>query len=370
MKESSSALQNGEKHFVRPTEIDVKCGRGDSNFNHPGNRYLRTLIETKVESFRKCTAQSQKTVIITTIIGVIFSQGGRFLKRAPPRKNMLSKAWYDGGLTAAKLRVGIAFRDAVARKKRQALEQAKCTVTKAPLLADHDECGNRDDEQSSESSSVQDKDGCCENHWLARSSALNQHALSHPLCNGSPKATAKFQDSVGFLSAVAKTQTNSVDIIDSVDIYCAKTERNRQEEEEGHSTEFNLGDFERPNGALKSSKYQSRGALHDAAFTREKKALDCSIPEDVIYCVKHSQGKDCDDHSCGQQLAERKISQDEQDCPQPKLECNEFKWLNFRVSAAFRDAVAKRKKTLSLRNSPIHSAAATLPIGIKFQKGA
>lgn len=105
--------QEPNKKCVAPTKNDVKCGRGASNFKHPGNQYLRSLIAPQVELYSTCTVRTQKTAIIRDIIGGIYRMGGKFIKYDHP-----SLKWYDGGLEAAKIRVGVAFRDAVARRKR------------------------------------------------------------------------------------------------------------------------------------------------------------------------------------------------------------------------------------------------------------
>jgi len=92
---------------LTPTPNDVLCGRGPKSFKHPGNQRLRTLIVLSLERYDRCESRKQKTLLIREIIQSILKGGGRFLKF-----DKTNDGWFDGGMQAARSRVGFAFRDA------------------------------------------------------------------------------------------------------------------------------------------------------------------------------------------------------------------------------------------------------------------
>lgn len=92
---------------VLPTSIDILCGRGMHNFKHPGNAALRTKIFLKLETYLAYQRKRDKTSLIRSVIEDVLNEGGRFLKF-----DYTNKFWYDGGIAAAKTRVGVGFRDA------------------------------------------------------------------------------------------------------------------------------------------------------------------------------------------------------------------------------------------------------------------
>lgn len=102
--------------YVDPRFMDIKCGQGSINYQHPGNQNLRALIGPEVESYERSETRRGKTAIIRKIACAVYKQGGRFLKY-----DKHAKQWYDGGFHTAKNRVGTAFRDAVILRKKEAL---------------------------------------------------------------------------------------------------------------------------------------------------------------------------------------------------------------------------------------------------------
>lgn len=100
-----------------PTKQDVLCGRGLTAFRHEANQALRTIIVRHLEDYLAAT-RSGKTVLIESIIESITEKGGRFLLH-----DKKVGMWYDGGMQAAKNRVGAAFRDA----KKASKGKGKCT---------------------------------------------------------------------------------------------------------------------------------------------------------------------------------------------------------------------------------------------------
>lgn len=117
-------LQSFSPIPVVPTDADVLCGRGGLKyFNHPGNRMLRTLTVLKLDDYLQCKRKGEKTAILRSVIHAIFSNDGRFLKF-----DSTAQIWYDGGLAAAKVRVGVAFRDAKAPNKMRYVEDMKAEI--------------------------------------------------------------------------------------------------------------------------------------------------------------------------------------------------------------------------------------------------
>lgn len=110
------------KTFVTPKDQDVLCGRGLAKFHHPGNQLLRTRIVASLEEYKKIgkKKRKEKSILIRRVVDTIMQEDGRFLKL-----DSVSKEWYDGGMAAAKYRVGIAFRDASTPKKVKCIEVMK-----------------------------------------------------------------------------------------------------------------------------------------------------------------------------------------------------------------------------------------------------
>jgi len=105
---------------LTPTEYDVLCGRGPKSFKHPGNQKLRTRIVLSLERYDKCESRKEKTLLIREIIQSIMNEGGRFLKF-----DKTNNCWFDGGVKAARSRVGFAFRDARTPDKVKCIEKLK-----------------------------------------------------------------------------------------------------------------------------------------------------------------------------------------------------------------------------------------------------
>jgi hypothetical protein len=105
-------------------------------FKYPGNKSLRTLVALHVDDYLTCTRKGDKTRVIRAVIhNVLLEYGGRFLKIDP-----ISKGWYDGGLKAAKIRVGVAFRDAkAANKVRYVQDMQNFSLMSNNCSCNHDE---------------------------------------------------------------------------------------------------------------------------------------------------------------------------------------------------------------------------------------
>jgi hypothetical protein len=109
--------------YVAHRDIDVKCGRGRECFQHPGNSLLRIRVAAKLEEYQNQFNGKLKVIIVNSVISQFIAEGARFLKRDPS-----TKLWYDGGIKAAKERVGSAFRDASRPNKVKCMEKLKAQM--------------------------------------------------------------------------------------------------------------------------------------------------------------------------------------------------------------------------------------------------
>lgn len=116
------------KVYVVPSDSDVMCGRGRVAFQHIGNLRLRARIGLNLEQYNTCGSRTAKTEIIRRIIRSVSMDRGRFLKYDPT-----AEKWYDGGATAAKNRVGSAFRDASVPDKVKCMEAMKSHIKQTSL---------------------------------------------------------------------------------------------------------------------------------------------------------------------------------------------------------------------------------------------
>ena len=108
-------LPTSDTLFVSPRDNDVKCGRGKECFQNPGNSLLRIRVAKQLHEYEKSKAK-----VVDSVITEFFAEGARFLKRDPS-----AKLWYDGGIKAARERVGSAFRDACKPNKVKCMEKLK-----------------------------------------------------------------------------------------------------------------------------------------------------------------------------------------------------------------------------------------------------
>lgn len=107
-----------------PTDKDILCGRGMHNFKHAGNIALRTNIFLKLDEYLACQRKREKTAIIRGVIDEVLSEGGSFLKY-----DTVNKVWFDGGMAAAKIRVGVGFRDAKSPDKLRYVRDMQSSLT-------------------------------------------------------------------------------------------------------------------------------------------------------------------------------------------------------------------------------------------------
>ena len=116
--------------MIRPTPLDVLCGRGRNNFHH--NDHFRVLIAEYAETYKHAPTKKAKMRVVMMAVDIVIARGGRFL--------VLSNddSWVDGGLKVGKTKVGHAFRDALrGRVKCIAEMRAKNILQVAPPSPDY-----------------------------------------------------------------------------------------------------------------------------------------------------------------------------------------------------------------------------------------
>ena len=96
-----------------PRPSDVCCGRGKKNWRHHGNATFRKLIHANVAAYMDAATKHDKTLVVKSIVDIIRSNGGRFLKQGQ------DGGWYDIGDSQAREKVGHSLRDQVTALSKQ-----------------------------------------------------------------------------------------------------------------------------------------------------------------------------------------------------------------------------------------------------------
>lgn len=103
---------------VRPS--DVLCGRSKASFNHVGNRRFRSIVTASLDEYNEASSKWAKSMVAAKLVGVISSEGGRFLKQ----KKGDEDNWYELSAQEAKAKVSHAIRDAIAAKDKTKANRA------------------------------------------------------------------------------------------------------------------------------------------------------------------------------------------------------------------------------------------------------
>ena len=90
-----------------PGLFDVICARGTKAWNHPGNRYFRSLVQMTTERYSRVTSREQRSIIVTEIVNTIRSKGNGFVKEYNQDQ------WVEVGDNLAREKVGQMFRNAL-----------------------------------------------------------------------------------------------------------------------------------------------------------------------------------------------------------------------------------------------------------------
>jgi len=94
-----------------PKNIDVIIGNGSNVSNHLGNRLLKDIIASKLETYASFSARRDKTSMIRSIVHQIHANGGIFI-----RKSQKTGTWMEVDSVAAREKVSQAFRNSIYRK--------------------------------------------------------------------------------------------------------------------------------------------------------------------------------------------------------------------------------------------------------------
>mmetsp|Transcript_10088 Transcript_10088/g.20422 ORF Transcript_10088/g.20422 Transcript_10088/m.20422 type:complete len:345 (+) Transcript_10088:206-1240(+) len=106
----------------RPRPADVCCGRGKKNWRHHGNATFRRLIHSNVQAYIDATTKHDKTLVVKSIVDIVRSNGGRFLKQAS------DGGWHDIGDSQAREKVGHSLRDQVTALTKQKKDPSSTTT--------------------------------------------------------------------------------------------------------------------------------------------------------------------------------------------------------------------------------------------------
>ena len=112
-----------------PRSSDVCCGRGKKNWRHHGNATFRRLIHTNVSAYMEATSKHDKTLVVKSIVDIVRSNGGRFLKQANDGR------WHDIGDSQAREKVGHSLRDQVTALSKQKKDTNSTTTPRRSSAA-------------------------------------------------------------------------------------------------------------------------------------------------------------------------------------------------------------------------------------------
>lgn len=65
---------------IEPTDTDVLCGRGRTNFFHKGNERFRRIVGENLDEYLKTQHKNDKSKIVYRIADLIMEGGTRYLK--------------------------------------------------------------------------------------------------------------------------------------------------------------------------------------------------------------------------------------------------------------------------------------------------
>ena len=126
---------------------DVLCGRSSFCFFNEGNDRFRRLIARYADDYQKSNSKKAKMGIVTHIVHIIMSRGGRFLVLGSD-----GSTWADGGERQGKVKTGRAFRDAV-RGRTKCVAKIQNDLISSSSLSGVSECEDESDRSSLEASS-------------------------------------------------------------------------------------------------------------------------------------------------------------------------------------------------------------------------
>ena len=115
----------------QPGDHDVICGRGKQSYNTTGNRRFRLMITVHMRRYLQAYTKLDKSLVVISIVDVVRSNGGGFVKRCPK-----TKKWLEIGDQLAREKVGHALRDAISAREAEGLNPAKIISAESITIED------------------------------------------------------------------------------------------------------------------------------------------------------------------------------------------------------------------------------------------
>jgi len=109
---------------------DVMCGRHRLAFNNVGNRRFRVTVSLNVEQYIKAATRKDKSRIILSVVDIVKSTGGRFIKW-----NSREKKWVELNEKEAREKVGHAIRDMSLTKDQAGINSGSRRSSNASSLS-------------------------------------------------------------------------------------------------------------------------------------------------------------------------------------------------------------------------------------------
>ena len=123
-------------HFT-PGPFDVICARGKQAYQHPGNRYFRSLVQAATEKYSLAASKLERTMIVSEIVDAVRRKGNGFVRQND------SGEWVECDEILAREKTGQLFRNSLgtkykssvkSKRKRRALNQPSIVETVQDIL--------------------------------------------------------------------------------------------------------------------------------------------------------------------------------------------------------------------------------------------
>jgi len=108
--------------LIRPTDIDILCGRGKSSSNHPGNINFTKTIQSNLQKYLEAPKRMDRSIMIISLVDEFLDSGCRFLKKnkaAVSNSNSNNECWSELDADQCHEKVGHALRDFARKTKRK-----------------------------------------------------------------------------------------------------------------------------------------------------------------------------------------------------------------------------------------------------------
>jgi hypothetical protein len=115
-----------------PSEDSVICAKGKKAKEHPGNQFLSSLMQSKLEEYRASASKLDRSYIVSQIMKEVTDRGGLFV-----RQLTVGGQWFDVGPRNSREKIGQMFRDALHELFRSSTK-AKAMIRRKRDLADTD----------------------------------------------------------------------------------------------------------------------------------------------------------------------------------------------------------------------------------------